>query len=257
VRQCDDVVTVAPAAVDLPRCYATAVHSFLQSLTGPVPEGKPRFRGVSHLFGAGLALLATLAVVGSQLGQAPKKALAVLIFGTSMTLLLTTSATYHCINWKPGPRAVMRRLDHSAIFLLIAGGWTPLLWLIPSTALGGGPARLGGYAPLLAMWAFAVVGVGKSMLWPGAPRWVTAGLCVVMGWMAVGEAIRRAPVVGAANFGIIAIAGVTYSLGAVVYAAKRPDPAPAVFGYHEVFHALVLVASAFLFVHVLGVLAVT
>lgn len=234
------------------------MRSYLQSLTIPVPQGKPRLRGVSHKIGAWVALFATLFLIARHAGHSPQKALAVLVFGASLTLLLATSATYHCINWKPGPRAVLRRLDHAAIFLLIAGGWTPLLLLIPSTLLPSAePPRLNGYAPLAAIWAFALVGITKSMLWPKAPRWVTAGLCVTMGWMVVGEAMRRAPVVGTANFVVIAISGVTYSLGAVVYALKRPDPSPALFGYHEVFHALVLLASVFLFGHVLGVLAVT
>ena len=237
-------------------CYAPAVTPLLRSLTIPVPDGKPRLRGVSHLLGAICACIATVGLLVRHVAT-PSKALAVLIFGGSLTLLLGTSATYHCINWQPGPRGVLRRLDHAAIFVLIAGGWTPLLLLIPSTMLASAdPPRLAGYAPLAAIWAFAVVGITKSMLWPKAPRWITAGLCVTMGWMVIGEAIRRAPLVGTRNFAIIAVAGVTYSLGAVVYAVKWPNPAPATFGYHEVFHALVLVASALLFVHVLGVLAV-
>lgn len=233
------------------------VASSWQALTIPVPDGKPRFRGVSHKFGAIVALLVTVVVVAMQASGAPRKALAVLVFGGSLTLLLATSATYHCVNWKPGPRAVLRRLDHAAIFLLIAGGWTPILMLVPSTMLQNDhPPMLSGYAPLAAIWTFAVVGIGKSMLWPKAPRWITAGLCVAMGWMVAGEAARRVGVVGLPSFLLVVVAGVTYSLGAVVYAVKKPNPAPGTFGYHEVFHALVLVASAVLYVHVLGVVAI-
>lgn len=231
--------------------------TFWQSLTIPAPADKPRFRGVSHKFGAIVAFLATALLIALNAGSAPRKALAVLVFGGSMTLLLAVSATYHCVNWKPAPRAILRRLDHSAIFLLIAGGWTPLLLLVPSTVLPDGEsARLSGYAPLVGIWAFAAVGVVKSLLWPKAPRWIMAGMCVAMGWMVAGEAVRRVSVVGLPMLVLIIIAGVTYSLGAVVYALKKPNPAPTVFGYHEVFHALVLIASAFLYAHVLGLLAI-
>ncbi len=230
---------------------------YWQSLTIPAPQGKPRLRGISHKFGAMVAAVATVALILANLGGAPRKALAVLVFGGSLTLLLSVSATYHCINWKPGPRAVLRRLDHAAIFLLIAGGYTPLLFLIPSTQLEGGErAALSGFAPLVGLWAFALLGIAKSMLWPKAPRWILAGMCVGMGWMMAGEVAHRIAVVGLPVFILVVIAGCAYSIGAVVYAVKRPNPVPGVFGYHEVFHALVLFASAVLFVHVLGVLAV-
>ena len=229
--------------------------SFLQSLTIPVPPNKPRLRGVSHQFGAIAALLATVLVMVRVSGS-PKKALAMLVFGGSLTLLLGISATYHRINWRPGPRSVLRRLDHAAIFVLIAGGWTPLLLLVPSTALPHtSPPLLDGYAPLLGIWVFGVFGVVKSMLWPKAPRWLTALMCVVMGWTVSFAAWQRVDIVGSRNFMVIVAAGVTYSLGAVVYAIKKPNPAPATFGYHEVFHLLVVIASVLLFAHVLGVLA--
>lgn len=231
--------------------------SFLQSLTIPVPDNKPRLRGVSHQIGSVVALLAT-AFVMLRVCRTPRQALAMLVFGGSLTLLLGISATYHRINWKPGPRAVLRRLDHAAIFVLIAGGWTPLLLLVPSTAIPHDvEPMLGGYLPLVGIWAFGVFGVVKSMLWPKAPRWLTAGMCVAMGWAVSLSAAQRVDVVGRGNFVLVVIAGLTYSAGAVVYAVKKPNPAPATFGYHEVFHLLVIIASTLLFAHVLGVLAAT
>ncbi len=231
--------------------------SLLQSLVIPTPPGKPTLRGVSHQIGCVVALLATVFVM-VRVGEEPRKALAMLIFGGSLTLLLGISATYHRINWKPGPRAVLRRLDHAAIFVLIAGGWTPLLLLVPSTAIPhDAEPLLGGYLPLFGIWAFGAFGVVKSMIWPKAPRWLTALMCVAMGWAVSLSAAQRVGIVGRGNFVLVVIAGLTYSAGAVVYATKKPNPAPAAFGYHEVFHLLVIVASTLLFAHVLGVLAAT
>lgn len=143
----------------------------------------------------------------------------------------------------------MRRLDHSAIFILIAGGYTPLFALVPSTA--------GGHGALVAIWIGSLIGVSKSLLWPSAPKWMTALFCVALGWMVVGQVVDRARVVGSLSVGLLVASGIVYSLGALVYALKRPDPFPRVFGYHEVFHALVILASICLFAHVVTVLRVT
>ena len=128
----------------------------------------------------------------------------------------------------------------------IAGVLTPLFALIPS--------RAGGHGALLAIWAGALLGVVKSLAWPNAPKWVTAMLCVILGWTVVGQVVDRAPIVGWASVLWLVAGGAIYSVGAVVYALKRPDPVPRVFGYHEVFHALVIIASACVYMHVLLVL---
>src|SRR5205085_11414949 len=108
----------------------------------------------------------------------------------------------------------------------------------------------GSHGALLAIWAVAVVGFLKSVAWPGAPKWLTALVCVIIGWMVIGQVMSRTPTVGATCIGFLVASGVTYSLGAVVYALKRPDPFPRVFGYHETFHALVILASVTLYTHV-------
>jgi hemolysin III len=136
----------------------------------------------------------------------------------------------------------MRRMDHAAIFLLIAGGYTPLFALVP--------AADGSHGALVAIWVGAGLGVVKSLAWAHAPKWLTALVCVVIGWMVIGPVMGRTAIVGSTCVGFLVAAGITYSLGAVVYAVKRPDPFPRVFGYHEIFHLLVLVASGFLFTHV-------
>ena len=216
-----------------------------QSQRTPV---KPLLRGVSHQVSFFVAIVAT-AVLVVRAGSSPAST-AALVFGATLVLLFGTSACYHRISWTPAARQRMRRLDHAAIFTLIAGGYTPLFALVPSPS--------GGHGALAAIWIGAGVGVVKSLAWPHAPKWLTALLCVAIGWMVIFQVMGRTPIVGTTCVGLLVASGVTYSVGALVYAVKRPDPWPRVFGYHEIFHLLVVVASGFLFAHVsLVVRAVT
>ena len=217
----------------------------MNTLAGqPATPEKPLLRGVSHQFAFFVALAAAAALVLRSRSFAA--GVAALVFGASLALLFGTSALYHRVQWSPAQRQRMRRLDHAAIFVLIAGGYTPIFALVPSSA--------GGHGALWAIWIGAAVGVVKSLLWAHAPKWVTALLCVTLGWTVTGQVIDRAPTVGALAVGMLILCGVIYSLGAAVYALRRPDPFPKVFGYHEVFHALVIVASGCLFVHVVLVM---
>ena len=201
---------------------------------------KPLLRGVSHQVSFFLAIAATAVLVARATSPAVSKA--ALVFGASLVLLFGTSACYHRIDWSPPARARMRRLDHAAIFLLIGGGYTPLFALVASPS--------GGHGALAAIWGGVAVGVVKSLFWPHAPKWLTALLCVAIGWMVIFQVMGRTPIVGPSCIALLVASGVTYSVGALVYALKRPDPLPRVFGYHEIFHLLVVVASAFLFAHV-------
>lgn len=207
--------------------------------------GKPLLRGVSHQISFFVTLVASV-LLFRRAWLIPDATGACLVFALALANLFGTSALYHRIDWSPKARARMRRLDHAAIFVLIAGGYTPLFTLVPSQA--------GGRGALLAIWAGASVGILKSLLWPGAPKWIMAVLCVGLGWMVVGQVADRAAVVGSFSLTCLVVGGIVYSLGALVYALKRPDPLPRVFGYHEVFHALVVVASVCLFLHVLTLL---
>jgi hemolysin III len=209
-----------------------------------VAATKPLLRGVSHQVAFFVALLATSNLVAWARSGAPARA--AFVFGASMILLFGTSALYHRRNWNEEQRLFMRRLDHAAIFVLIAGGYTPLFALVP--------ASTGGHAALAAIWIGALIGVAKSLAWPKAPKWLTALLCVGLGWMVVMPVLDRTPVVGPLCVGLLVACGIIYSLGAVVYATKRPDPFPKVFGYHEVFHAIVIAASVCLFAHVVLVI---
>ena len=210
----------------------------------PVP-GKPLLRGVSHQVFF-FCSLATSAVLFWRAAPIPHAAGACLVFALTLANLFGTSALYHRVDWSPRARARMRRLDHAAIFLLIAGGYTPVFTLVPS--------RAGGHGALLAIWGGASIGVLQSLLWPNAPKWIMAVLCVGLGWMVVGQVADRAPVIGPISIAWLVAGGIIFSLGALVYALKRPDPSPRVFGYHEVFHALVVIASVCLYAHVFTVL---
>jgi hemolysin III len=207
------------------------------------PE-KPLLRGVSHQVAFFFALVAAVALVVRS--KSFEAGVASFAFGASLALLFGTSALYHRVKWSPTQRRWMRRFDHSAIFVLIAGGYTPIFALVPSSA--------GGHVALWVIWIGALIGVVKSLLWAHAPKWITALFCVTLGWTVAGQVVDRAPAVGGLAVGMLILCGTIYSVGAVVYALRRPDPYPKVFGYHEVFHALVIIASACLFMHVVLVL---
>ena len=196
---------------------------------------KPRLRGVSHMYGAIVSVpLGIALVIAAPNGRAT---LAAAIYAFAVTGLLTTSATYHRIDWRrPSARAWMRRLDHSMIFVLIAGTYTPFSLLVLDGTLAT--------AVLIVVWAGALGGIVLNLVWITAPKWVTATVYVALGWVAVIAMPQLAERLGALGVALLMGGGLLYTAGAVIYAARRPDPAPAVFGYHEIFHALVLAAAA-------------
>jgi hemolysin III len=196
---------------------------------------KPRLRGVTHEWAFFISLVAGAAlIVAAPSGQSR---IAMAIYAFSLSGLLGTSALYHRVNWRrPEIRKWMRRLDHSMIFLLIAGTVTPFALLVMSGPLAS--------ALLIAVWAGAVAGIVVEVIWVDAPKWVSTIVYLAVGWIGLlgFPAIVVAAGVGAGA--LIAAGGVLYTAGAVVYARQRPDPNPAVFGYHEIFHVLVLAAAA-------------
>jgi hemolysin III len=194
---------------------------------------KPRLRGVSHFW----AFFVALAAGGVLVAMAPdgRATLAAAIYAASLAALFGISALYHRVNWRPTARRWMRRLDHSAIFLLIAGTVTPFALLVMD-----GPFAT---ALLIAVWAGAAAGIVVEVAWIDAPKWVTAIVYLSVGWIG---AIGFPAIVIEAGIGagvLIAVGGVLYTAGAIVYARQRPDPNPAVFGYHEIFHLLVIAAA--------------
>ena len=163
--------------------------------------------------------------------------LAAAIYAFSLAALLGTSALYHRVNWRrPEIRRWVRRLDHSMIFLLIAGTVTPFALLV----LHGGFAK----AILIAVWAGAAVGIVVELLWVEAPKWVATLVYIVVGWIGALAFPAIAIDAGLGAAALIAAGGILYTTGAVIYARERPNPNPAVFGYHEIFHVLVLAAAA-------------
>jgi hemolysin III len=205
---------------------------------GPV---KPRLRGVSHQWAFFVALVAGAAlVIAAPSGRAT---LAATIYAISVVAMFGASALYHRIEWKSiAARRWMRRLDHSMIYVLIAGTYTPFALLV----LHGGLAR----AILITVWSGAAIGIALKMLWPDTPKWLTAAVYVALGWVAVAAFPQLAGELGVAGMALLAGGGVLYTAGAMVYALRRPDPAPAVFGYHEIFHVLVIAAAVLQYVAV-------
>jgi hemolysin III len=195
---------------------------------------KPRLRGVSHqwAFFVSLAMGAALIVAA----QGTREVVAMSIYAFSLSALLGTSALYHRVDWDPGPRRWMRRLDHTMIFVLIAGTYTPFALLV----MEGTMAEV----ILIVVWASAVGGAILNLAWWDAPKWFTSLVYVSTGWVAIAAMPQLWEKMGPVGVGLIALGGLLYSAGAVVYATKRPDPSPEVFGYHEIFHLFVIAAAA-------------
>jgi len=199
---------------------------------------KPRLRGVSHEW----AFFVSLFLGGGLIvaAKTPRATLAVAIYAVSLSALFGTSALYHRVNWqRPNARRWMRRLDHSMIFLLIAGTYTPFALLV----LDGAWAD----AVLAVVWAGALAGAIVEMIWIDAPKWVTAIVYLSLGWVAIVAFPELWEGLGPGGSLLVAAGGLLYTAGAVVYATQRPNPNPAVFGYHEVFHLFVIAAAALQF----------
>jgi hemolysin III len=196
---------------------------------------KPRLRGVVHEYAFFVALVAGAALL--VVAPAGKARVAIAIYVLGLAGLLGTSALYHRVTWrKPNVRRWLRRLDHSMIFLLIAGTYTPFALLVLSQPLGT--------VVLVLIWTGAVGGIVLSLLWPDAPRPVSAAIYISLGWVAIIAMPQLFHRLGALGIVLIAAGGLLYSAGAIIYARKRPDPVPTVFGYHEIFHVLVVAAAA-------------
>jgi hemolysin III len=195
---------------------------------------KPRLRGVSHQYAFFVAMAAGAALV--TLARGAEARVAVAVYALSLSAMFGASALYHRINWRPSVGVWLRRLDHSMIYVLVAGTYTPFALLVLEPALG--------WAILGVVWGGALAGVVLSLVWINAPRWLSAVLYVVLGWVAIVVLPQLWDRAGVLAVALLATGGVLYTLGAVVYAWRRPDPVPRVFGFHEVFHALVIAAAA-------------
>ena len=203
--------------------------------TTEAPElARPRLRGVSHQY----AFFASLALGVALVATAPPgwATAACAVYAFAVCGLFGTSALYHRISWTPRGRRRMRRVDHSMIFVLIAGTYTPVAVL----ALRGTTQ-----AAIIALaWGGALAGVVLKLIWVDAPKWLGAAIYVALGWVSViclGQLAAATGILAVVGF---AAGGVLYTTGAVIYALGKPNPWPGIFGYHEVFHALVIAAAA-------------
>jgi hemolysin III len=196
---------------------------------------KPRLRGVSHQWAFYFSLLAGLVLVIAAPGG--RATLAAAIYAVSVAALFGTSALYHRVTWaSQNARRWMRRLDHSMIFLLIAGTYTPFALLVLDGTLA--------IVILAVVWGGALGGIVLKLVWIDAPKPLVAVLYVMLGWVAVAAFPDLLDGLGVTSAAMVAGGGILYTAGAVVYALRRPDPVPTVFGYHEIFHALVIAAAA-------------
>ncbi|HVS86137.1 MAG TPA: hemolysin III family protein [Gaiellaceae bacterium] len=204
------------------------------SATAPEsPIGRPRLRGVLHLAGFAVACLVGIAFLVPLDGL---RLLAAAVFAGSAAAMLGASALYHRVTWSPRARLRMRRVDHAGIYLLIAGTYTPVGLLSLHGSLQ--------HVVLAVVWAGAAAAILAKLCWVGSPKWLSAVLGLTLGWVGVAAMPQLARAAGPAAVALLVAGGLAYTAGAIVYARRRPNPVPGVFGYHEVFHALTLVALA-------------
>lgn len=220
-----DAVDHEPAS-DLPN-----VPLLEESIEYAALDQKPTWRGWIHAGTFPLAVVLGIVLIVVADGPAARWSSAV--FVTSSLLLFGISATYHRFTWSDRTRVLLKRLDHANIFLLIAGTYTPLaIMALP-------PEK--GYLLLVLVWAGAAIGIGFRVFWINAPRWAYVPLYVMLGWAAVlylGDLLAA----NVAMMVLVIVGGLAYTAGAVIYGLKKPNPVPGVFGFHEIFHTLTVVA---------------
>lgn len=194
-------------------------------------EVKPRWRGWIHAGTFPVAVVAGIVLIA--VAEGPIAKWACVVYTLTSMLLFGVSALYHRVNWRPQTKQLFRRLDHANIFLLIAGTYTPI-------ALLALPLKTG-IVLLILVWTGAIIGIGFRVFWIGAPRWLYVPLYVLLGWAAIMfivDIFNANPV----TMILVIVGGLLYTLGSVVYGLKRPNPVPGVFGFHEIFHGLTVLA---------------
>jgi hemolysin III len=224
------------AVADAPAAKIASTTEVVKSVAADVVAalpGRPRMRGWLHAAAVPLVLAAGLVLVPVARGGAPRVGAAV--FVACAVVLFSVSATNHRGGWGPRTHVLLVRLDHACIFLLIAGTYTPFALLVDGWAR---PALLA------VAWGGAAIGIAFRLLWPTAPRWVCTPLYIALGWAAVPFGPAIAHNAGLAVMLLVALGGLLYTVGGVVYGLRRPNPFPTHFGFHEVFHALTVLAFA-------------
>lgn len=208
-------------------------------------EVVPRLRGLLHAWAFWFAIVAAGVLIA--VAHDGRARIAAIVYGLGLCALFGASATYH--RWRGHPRwkPILRRIDHSTIFVFIAASYTPIALLVLDS-----PLR---WIVLASVWAGALAGVAMSVAWIDAPRALVAGCYIAIGWVAIVAFPQLFHHLGAGPPLLLLAGGILYSLGALAYATKRPNPWPQTFGFHEVFHALVVAAALVHFIAIAGVIA--
>ncbi|MFL5945432.1 MAG: hemolysin III family protein [Gaiellaceae bacterium] len=204
----------------------------MNDAAGLTPAVKPLLRGVLHQIAFCAAVIVGTLLVAS--AEGPRRQLAAAVFAGSVALCFGASALYHRVTWTPPVRRWMRRVDHAGVYLLIAGTYTPVGLLVLD-----GNWRV---VVLAIVYAGAGTAIALKFAWVDAPKWLAVTLGIALGWVAVVALPQLATRLGASGLALLAAGGLAYTAGALVYARRRPDPLPDTFGYHELFHALTIVA---------------
>ena len=195
---------------------------------------RPLLRGVIHQAAFSVSLVVgTLLIVGA---DGAESHVAAAVFAGSVAACFGASALYHRITWKPHVRVWMRRIDHAGVYTLIAGTYTAVCL--------SGLAGAWRWTVLAIVWTGATAAIILKFVWVDAPKWLAAGIGIALGWVGVVALPELASRLDPAAIALLGAGGLVYTAGAIVYASRRPDPVPSVFGYHEVFHALTIVAVA-------------
>jgi hemolysin III len=202
----------------------------------------PRLRGVTHAYAFFISVVAASLLIVLTPAGTPRAAAA--IYGAGLCALFGVSGLYHRWRWDPRWKSVLRRVDHSNIYLFIAASYTPVGTLVLSGATQ--------WIVLVSVWAGALAGVTLSIAWINAPRFVCSLCYCSLGWVAVLAFPQLQAELPAAPLLLIGLGGLLYTIGAVVYALGRPNPWPAVFGFHEIFHVFVILAAIAHFVAMAG-----
>lgn len=230
----------SPTLIGVDKEVPGEVEEALDQLDSTDAATKPKLRGWLHtgmapvMFLAGLALVATSPSLTSRIAAAVYLICALLLFGTS--------AVYHRGHWSASTNAIFRRWDHANIYLFIAGSYTPF-----AAALDDARLR---WTILILVWTIALIGLLLPIAWMHAPRWITAGSYIALGWVAVFFLPDLYHAYGPLTVSLLAIGGLLYTAGGVIYARKRPNPQPEWFGFHELFHAFTIAAYLVQFVAV-------
>ena len=216
-------------------CHEPCRRNLMLVLPSSSPvDAKPRLRGMSHAV-AFVAVLPLGVLLGLQV-RSPTERVGMIAFAAAVAAMFGASGLYHRGNWSPGRRRWLRTLDHACIFVLIAGTYTPFGLLVLD-----GAWRV---VVLAIFWMGAAFAIALNIVWTDVPKWLSATLALMLGWAGIVVLPQVVQLIGAGGLALLLAGGLAYTVGAIVFATRRPDPIPQIFGYHEVFHVLVIAAVA-------------